>query len=75
MRFAGKLGPETALVLGRFSGIYVAEFEVGASLSPSYMRETASGGTVGNYEVVERIIGGWSDCCSVGHRFWPARAG
>jgi hypothetical protein len=41
MSFAGKLGPETALVLGRFSGIYVAEFEVGASLSPSYMRENS----------------------------------
>jgi len=39
--FAGKLGPETALVLGRFSGIYVAEFEFGASLSPSYMRENS----------------------------------
>jgi hypothetical protein len=45
-----------AFALARFYGIYVAGLEAGASLSPSYMRETASGGTVGMMKLLREIM-------------------
>ena len=53
---AGKLRPETQLISIGFYGIYVAELEVGASLSPSYMREIASGGLVGMMKFLREIL-------------------
>jgi len=55
-RLAGKLGPEMEQDSARFYGIYVAEQEVGASLSPSYMREIASGGLVGMMKFLREIL-------------------
>ena len=65
-------GANSQVLLAANTGIYLAEFQVGASLSPSDAREkTREEAQAGNEEVSKKAVGGGNARPCIGRRVWP----